>query len=160
MFVVCWWPLAQGTPRRDEYRIYAEMLQLHPNRRRESSSSVIPRLQPCERRRAQQAPKGPSGRKFFSKFTSPQQSYAAALCQDKQHQQPQTTQTEQQYLPQEEFQKTVLSVQSPSSSDNDKLKVATEVRQIVKELSEAVSEEDKVMTVTMIILDLIQQNGY
>jgi hypothetical protein len=30
------------------------MLQLHPNRRRESSSSVIPRLQPCERRTAKE----------------------------------------------------------------------------------------------------------
>jgi hypothetical protein len=48
-----------------------------------------------QRRRAQRAPKGPTGRTFFSKFTSPQQSYAAALHQDTQHQQPQTTQTEQ-----------------------------------------------------------------
>jgi hypothetical protein len=58
----------------------------------------------------------------------------------------------QQHLPQEELQKTGLSVQSPSSSDNDKLKVATAVRQIMRELSEAVSEEEKVMMVTMIDL--------
>jgi hypothetical protein len=46
---------------------------------------------------------------FFSKFTSPEQSYAAALCQDTQHQQPQAPQTDeksmqnpiQQYLPQQ-----------------------------------------------------------
>jgi hypothetical protein len=37
-------------PRKEEYTIYAEMLQLHPTRRRESSSSVIPRMQPRERR--------------------------------------------------------------------------------------------------------------
>jgi hypothetical protein len=36
------------------------------------------------------------------------------------------------------------------------LKVHTVVRQIMKELSEAVSEEDKVMIVTMTVLDLMQ----
>jgi hypothetical protein len=65
----------------------------------------------------------------------------------------------QQHLPQQEFQKAGLSVQAPSSSDNDKLKVATVVRQTMKELSEAVSEEDKVMIVTMMVPDLMQRNG-
>jgi hypothetical protein len=37
---------------------------------------------------------GISGRTLFSKFTSPEQSYAAALRQDTQHQQPQATQTD------------------------------------------------------------------
>jgi hypothetical protein len=55
MFVVWWWPSAQGMPRKDEYRIYAELLQLHPTKRRESSSSVILRLQPCERRTAKKS---------------------------------------------------------------------------------------------------------
>jgi hypothetical protein len=94
---------------------------------------------------------------FFSKFTSPEQSYAAALCQDKQHQQPQTTQTEQQYLPQKEFQNTELSVQAPSSSSNDS--VATVVHQIMTKLTKAVSEEDKVMVITKLVLNLLQQNG-
>jgi hypothetical protein len=57
------------------------------------------------------------------------------------------------------FPKTGLSVQSPSSSDNDKLKVATVVRQIMRELSEAVSEEDRAVIVTMMVLDLMQLNG-
>jgi hypothetical protein len=65
----------------------------------------------------------------------------------------------QQHLPQQELQKTGLSVQAPSSSDNDKLKGATLVRQIVKELNEAVSEEDKVMIVTIMVLDLMQRHG-
>jgi hypothetical protein len=43
-------------------------------------------------RRAQRTPKGSSGRTFY-KFTSTEQSYAAALRQDTQHQQPQTWQT-------------------------------------------------------------------
>jgi hypothetical protein len=101
---------------------------------------------------------------FFSKFTSPEQPYAAALRQDTQQQQPQTPQAEgksvqhpvQQHLPQQEFQKNGLSVQAPSSSDSDKLKVATAVRQIMKELSETVSEEGEVMIVTMMVLDLVQ----
>jgi hypothetical protein len=57
------------------------------------------------------------------------------------------------------FRKRGLSVQSPSSSDNDKLKVTTVVRQIMKEFNEVVSEEDKVMIVTMMVLDLMQRNG-
>jgi hypothetical protein len=65
----------------------------------------------------------------------------------------------QQHLPQQELQKTVLSVQSPSSSDNDKLKSATAVRQIMKGFSEAVSEEDRAVIVTMMVLNLIQRNG-
>jgi DNA-directed RNA polymerase subunit L len=47
----------------------------------------------------------------------------------------------------------------PPSSDNDKLKVATVGQQIMKELSEAVSEKDKVMILTMMLLDLMQRNG-
>jgi hypothetical protein len=39
----------------------------------------------------------------------------------------------------EDVHKAGLSVQFPSSSDNDELKVATVVRQTMKELSEAVS---------------------
>jgi hypothetical protein len=64
----------------------------------------------------------------------------------------------QQHLPQQEFQKTGLSEQAPSSSDDDKLKVGAVVRQIMRELSEAISE-DKVMIVTMMVLDLMQRNG-
>jgi hypothetical protein len=65
----------------------------------------------------------------------------------------------QQHLPQQEIQKTGLSVQAPSSFDSDKLKVAIVVQQIKKELSEAVSEEGKVMIVTMMVLDIMQRNG-
>jgi hypothetical protein len=136
------------------------MLQLHPSRG-ETSFSVIPRLQPCERevqrRREQRAPKGTSGRTFFSKFTSPEQSYADALRKDTQHQQLKAPQTEgksvrhpvQQHLPQREFQKTGRSVQAPSSSSN--ATVATVVHQIMTELSEAVSEDDSVMVITKLV---------
>jgi hypothetical protein len=101
-----------------------------------------------QRRTAQRDPKGSSGRTFFSKFTPPKQSYAAALREDIQHQQPHAQQTEgkslmhpvQQHLPQREIQKTCLSVQAPSSSNNDTLIVATVVQQIMTGLSGAVSE--------------------
>jgi hypothetical protein len=64
--------------------------------------------------------KGYTGRTLFSKFTSSQQSYAAALGQDTQEQQPQAPQTDgkslqypvQQHLRQQECQKTGLSVQA------------------------------------------------
>jgi hypothetical protein len=39
-------------------------------------------MENCKRRKAQRAPMGSSERTLFSKFTSPEQSYAAALRQD------------------------------------------------------------------------------
>jgi hypothetical protein len=104
-----------------------------------------------QRRRAQRLPKESFGRTFFSKVTSPEQTYTDALRQDTQHQQHQAPQTDekmlahvQQHLPQQEFQKTGLSVQAPSSSNSDTL--ATVVPQIMTELSVAVPEEDRMVT--------------
>jgi hypothetical protein len=82
------------------------------------------------------------------------------LRQDTQQQQPQAPQTYeesvqhpvQQHLPQQEIQKTGLSVQAPSSSDNDKLKVATLVQHVMTELTEAVSEKEKIMVITKMYL--------
>jgi hypothetical protein len=34
------------------------------------------------------------------------------------------------------------------------------MQQIITELSEAVSEEDKIMVITEIVLNLMKQNGY
>jgi hypothetical protein len=51
-----------------------------------------------------------------------------------QHQQPKAPQP----LPTQEIQKTGLSVQTPSLHNNDKLKDAIEVQQIMLELSETV----------------------
>jgi hypothetical protein len=47
----------------------------------------------------------------------------------------------QQYQPQQEIQNKDLSVQTPSSSNIEMIKVATVVQQIMTELSEAVSEK-------------------
>jgi hypothetical protein len=68
--------------------------------------------------------------------------------QDNQNHQLKAPQTEeqsvrhqvQQNLPQKEFQKRVLSVQAPSSSNNDT--VATAAHQVMTELSEAVSQKE------------------
>jgi hypothetical protein len=118
--------------------------------------------------RAQRAPKESLGRTFFSKFTSPEQSYAAALRQDSQHQRPQAPQTDgksllhpvQQHLPQQEIQRTGLSVQAPRSTNSDTLKIATVVQQIMTEPSEAVSEKHKIMIITTkVVLNLMKQNG-
>jgi hypothetical protein len=130
-------------PQKDEYRICTELLQLHPSRMRETSSSTISRMQPCERRRAKQAVKGPSGstRTFFSKFTSPEQSYSAALCQDNHHQQTKALQTGEKRL----------SVQDPSLCNSNI--VATVVHQIMTELTVVVSEEDRVMVITKMVLN-------
>jgi hypothetical protein len=58
-------------------------------------------------------------------------------------------------VPQKEFQKTDLSVQAPSSSNNDS--VATVVHQIMTKLTKAVSEEDRVMVITKLVLNLINK---
>jgi hypothetical protein len=65
----------------------------------------------------------------------------------------------QQHLPQQEIQRTGLSVQAPSLTNNDTLKVTTVVQQIMRELSEAVSEKDKIMVITKIVLNLMKENG-
>jgi hypothetical protein len=63
----------------------------------------------------------------------------------------------QQYLPQQEFQKSGVLVQAPSSSNNNT--VAIVVYLIMTEPSGAVSEEDRVMVITKMVLNLMQQNG-
>jgi hypothetical protein len=55
-------------------------------------------------------------------------------------------------VPQQEIQKTGLSVQTPSSS-NDDMTVATVVQHVMTELSEAVSDEDKIMIITKMVLN-------
>jgi hypothetical protein len=62
-------------------------------------------------------------------------------------------------MSQQEIQRTGLSVQAPSSPNNDMLKVAIVVQQIVIELSESVSEKDKIMVITKMVLNLMKQNG-
>jgi CRISPR/Cas system CSM-associated protein Csm5 (group 7 of RAMP superfamily) len=64
----------------------------------------------------------------------------------------------QQHLPQQEIQKTGLSVQAPSSTNSDTLKIVSVEQQIVTELSKAVTEKGKIMIVTKTVLNLMKQN--
>jgi hypothetical protein len=59
----------------------------------------------------------------------------------------------QQHQPQQEIQKTVKSVQVPSSTDSDTLKITTVLPHIMTELSESVSEKDKRMVITKMVLN-------
>jgi hypothetical protein len=70
-----------------------------------------------------------------------------------------TSRTRLEQLPQQETQKTDLSVQASRSTNNDTLKVANIVKQIITELSEAVSERDKIIIITIMVLNLMKQNG-
>jgi hypothetical protein len=60
-----------------------------------------------QKRKAQRALKASYGRTFFSKLSSPEQSYEAALRQDTKHKQPQASQTDgksvQQHLTEQEI---------------------------------------------------------
>jgi hypothetical protein len=114
-----------------------------------------------QRRRAHWAPKGSSGRMIFSKFTSPEQSFTAALHQDTKHQQPWEKLADP-YAPASattgNSENTSVST-DPSSSNNDMLKVANIVQQIMTQLSEGASEKDKLMVITRMVLNLMIQNG-
>jgi hypothetical protein len=119
-----------------------------------------------QRRKVQRAPKGPSGRKFFFKFTSPEQSYVDALRQDNQNQQQNAPQTEeksirhpvQQYMPQQKFQQTGLSVQAHSSSNNTTVDIV--VHRIMTELSEAVSDKDRIMDIVTCLSSATNNCGF
>jgi hypothetical protein len=53
----------------------------------------------------------------------------------------------------ENIQRRDLSVQTSSSTNNDTLKVVIAVQQVITELSEAVSEKDKIMVITKMALN-------
>jgi hypothetical protein len=56
----------------------------------------------------------------------------------------------QQRLPQKDIQKTGLSAQAPSSTNNETLKIVSVVQQIITELGEAVKKEEMVVNTTVI----------
>jgi hypothetical protein len=131
----------------DEHRIYAELLQLHPSRR-ETSSSVISRLQPCERRTAQQSPKGSSERMWGG---SPHQSSSTQVhcirTRNHRHIGEACWPPCSSICPNRTFREQV-PVQAPSSTN-----CGIVVQQIMTELTEHVSKEDKIMVVTKMVLN-------
>jgi hypothetical protein len=66
----------------------------------------------------------------------------------------------QHHLSQQEIQRKRLSVQAPSSTNIDTLKITTVVQQIITELSGAVSEKNKIMVIIKMVLNLMKQNGF
>jgi hypothetical protein len=64
----------------------------------------------------------------------------------------------QEHLPQQEIQRTGLSVQAPSSTNNDMLKIAIVLQQIITEFSKTVSEKDKILVITEMVINLMKQN--
>jgi hypothetical protein len=65
----------------------------------------------------------------------------------------------QQQLPQEEIQKTGLSVQAASSNNSDTLKLATVVQQFMTELSEIGPEQDKIMVIKNLVFNLLKKKA-
>jgi hypothetical protein len=122
------------------------------------------------RRRTQRpSNKGPAGRLFTSAYVVPGQSFAAALRGDSQQQPPmrQNHKVKPNPADQTEFQpptqQTGQSVQAPtvhSSPLDDMFKVATVVQQIMTGLNGAVSEEEKIVAITKIVLNLMRRDGH
>jgi hypothetical protein len=116
------------------------------------------RKENCKGEEQGELPRDPLG--GSSSVSSPHQSSPTQL-----HLQPQAQQADgknerhpvQQHLLQPEIQRTDLSVKAPSSSNNDT--VATIVHQIMTELSEAPSQEDRIMDITKMVLNFMKQNG-
>jgi hypothetical protein len=66
--------------------------------------------------------------------------------------------TVQQHLWQQDIQRTGLSIQAVSSTNSDTLKIATVLQHIITEFSEDVSEKDKIVAITKMVLNLMKQN--
>jgi hypothetical protein len=123
---------------------------------------------------SQRTPKTTTGRVFSSNHTTPGLSFAAALRTNTEEQQrPHPSQTadaapvalQQTRAPpvlKNRPQQTGQSVQAPnvnSSSLDNMFKDASVVQQIMTGLSDAVSEEQKIVAITKIVMKLMHYNG-
>jgi hypothetical protein len=124
-----------------------------------------------QKKKTQRTPNTTTGRVFSSNITTPGLSFAAALRGGtaQQQQDPQARQLPvadpvtgtQARKPAPGHQKSGQSVPAPAvnSQPLDTVRVVTVVQQIMTELSDAVSEEDKIMAITRIVLNLMKNNG-
>jgi hypothetical protein len=126
-----------------------------------------------QKKKVQRTPKNTTGRLISYKLTTPGMSFAAALRgKTEEQQQPQTHQVagpatiESRVpvtLPQQEQQKAGQSVRAPNinSLSLDKMLkvVVTVIQQIMTESNGAVIEEAKILAITKIVLNLMEQNG-
>jgi hypothetical protein len=129
-----------------------------------------------QKKKSQRTPRTTTGRVFSSNLTTPGVSFAAVLQgKTEEQQQPQTHQVavagptaiERRVpvaLAQHEHQTTGQSVWAPNANSlplDKMLKVVvTVVRQIMTEFNGAVLEEDKIVAITKIVLNLMEQNGH
>jgi hypothetical protein len=110
---------------------------------------------------------------FSSNLTTPGFSFAAALRgSTAQQQQPQARQVPGANLPEGvklstpvsgQQQNAAQSVRAPNVNSqplDSMLRVVTEVQQIMTEFSGALSEEDKIVAITKIVLNLMKQDGH
>jgi hypothetical protein len=126
------------------------------------------------KKKLQRAPKPPTGRVFSSRTTSPGVSFAAALRANTQQQQaphlvPQASKSKVAEMgtpapvmvnqQQKESGQSAQASNVSSASLNNMFRVATAVQQIMTELNGAVSEEDKIVAITKIVLNLMKQDG-
>jgi hypothetical protein len=125
------------------------------------------------RRKLQKTPARPAtGRVFQSRYTTPELSFAAALGTSSRQQQQTTPRPAPQSHPlpagrsrvlpstQQSEKETGQSVQESSPLLSDMFKVATLVQQIMTKLNGAVSEEDKIVAITKIVLQLMKHDGH
>jgi hypothetical protein len=109
----------------------------------------------------------------FSNLTTPGVSFAAAIRGGAAQQQPQARQVPGEASPHAgaklrtpapgDQQKGGQSIQAPTVSSqplDNMLRVATVVQQIMTEFSGAMSEEDKIVAITKIVLNLMKQSGH
>ena len=126
-----------------------------------------------QKRKARRTPTTTAGRVFSSTTVTPGVSFAAALrgATAEQQQRPQESRvpvapptTRRQTAPAPALQKeTGQSIQAPHASSpslDNMLRVVTIVQQIMTEVSGAVTEDEKVLAITKIVLKLMKQDGH
>jgi hypothetical protein len=125
-----------------------------------------------QKKKSQRAPKTTTGKVFSSALTTPGVSFAAALRGSIDQQRPRNAKFQRQVKPhfknrvsrpRRRNKKTGQSVQTPHENSqplDSMLRVVTVVQQITTEFNGAVSEEDKIVAITKIVLNLMKQNGH
>jgi hypothetical protein len=123
-----------------------------------------------QKKKTQKSPQNTTGRVFTSTPTNPGVSFATALRGKKEDQQ--QTPARQvavadpgavEPTPQQRQQSTGQSVRAQNVNSeplDNMLRVVTVVQQIMTEFNCAVSEEDKIVVITKIVLNLMKQNGH
>jgi hypothetical protein len=126
-----------------------------------------------QKNKSQKTPKTKTGRVFSSNITTAGVFFAAVLRgSTAQQQQPQARQVPVAHTPTEVKFSTSVSGQQQNAGQSvraqtvdsqpfgNMLRVVTALQQIMTEFNGAVSEEDKIVAITKIVLNLMNQNGH